>query len=106
MDDFGVAVVAGCLEHGLFDAYVDFCPFEGLVTQYSFDVCTVRKKIERRGLEVVDPKSSIGRLLLFKFLTICPVLKKFRRSWLERSRRQGWLIMIRLMFNRVGLSLK
>ena len=52
-----MAVVAGCLEHGLFDAYVDFCPFEGLVTQYSFDVCTVRKKIERRGLEVVDHKA-------------------------------------------------
>jgi hypothetical protein len=57
VDDFGVAVVAGCLEHGLFDAYVDFCPFEGLVTEHSFDVCAIRKKIERRGLEVVDHKA-------------------------------------------------
>jgi hypothetical protein len=77
VDDFDVVVVAGCLEHGLFDAYVDFCAFEGLVTEYSLGVHAVRKKIERLGLEVVDPKSSIGRLLLFKFLMICRVLKKF-----------------------------
>jgi len=55
--NFDVAIVAGCLEHGLYDAYVNFCGFEGPVAQYSFDVHAVRKKIERLGLEVVDPKA-------------------------------------------------
>jgi hypothetical protein len=55
--DFDVVVVAGCLENGLFHVDVDFCAFEGLMIEYSFDVCAVRKKIERLGLEVVDPKA-------------------------------------------------
>jgi hypothetical protein len=55
--DFDVVVVAGCLEHGLFHIDVDFCAFDGLVAEYSFDVRAVRKKIERLGLEVVDPKA-------------------------------------------------
>ena len=52
-----MAVISGCLEQGLFDAYVDFYAFEGLVTEHSFDVCAFRKKIERLGLEVVDHKA-------------------------------------------------
>ena len=57
MGDFDVVVVAGCLERGLFDAYVDVCAFEGLMIEYSFDVRAVRKETEGLGLEVVDPKA-------------------------------------------------
>jgi hypothetical protein len=55
--DFDVVGVGGSLEHGLFHVDVDFCAFDGLVAEYSFDVRAVRKKIERLGLEVVDPKA-------------------------------------------------
>jgi hypothetical protein len=55
--DFDVVGVGGSLEHGLFHIDVDFCAFDGLVAEYSFDVRAVRKKIERLGLEVVDPKA-------------------------------------------------